>query len=589
VTGNTEINISAYSDALVLLGTAAVLIPLFRRRGVNQVLGYLAAGALLGPFGLGSFVGKFHPLYWITIADPVGVSGIAELGIVFLLFVIGLELSLPRLKRMRRMIAGLGGLQVVLSAAIITFAALAMGQGLPAAIVLGASLALSSTAIVLEILTRQNRMQTDAGRAAFAVLLAQDMAAIPILMFVSMSGVGSAAASGGTVAQGLLKALLQAAIAVGVIVFAGRHLMRPLFRLVATAHSTELFIAAVLLVVIGTGVVAHQAGLSMALGAFIAGLLLADTEFRKAIQATIDPAKGLLLGVFFFTVGMRVDFRALVREPWLLLTYVVGLIAIKAFVLTGLARLFRLPWAAAIETGLLLGPGGEFAFVVLGMAADLHLMSAQTSGMALAVVSVTMATTPALSTIAGRLERRFREHDAVHPELLVRPAGQTGHAIVVGYGRVGKVVCELLGRASVPFLAVDFDPEAVIADRRQGHEVFFGDASDRAFLRSCGVDNALGVIITMSAGKAVDGIVAHVRSMRPEVPIIARARDASHARHLYAIGASEAVPETIEASLQLSEAALLVLGVAAYPAMTAVNEARIAFQRRLHEPETPTD
>lgn len=587
--GHADINISAYSDALVLLGTAAVLIPLFRKRGVNQVLGYLAAGALLGPFGLGLFVNKFRPLYWVTIIDPAKVSGIAELGIVFLLFVIGLELSLPRLKRMRRLVAGLGGLQVVLSATAITGAALAMGQGLPAAIVLGTSLALSSTAIVLEILTRQKRMSTEVGRAAFAVLLAQDIAAIPILMFVSMSGSSGGTASGGSVAEGLLKAFLQAAIAVGVIVFAGRHLMRPLFRLVASAHSTELFIAAVLFVIIGTGVVAHQAGLSMALGAFIAGLLLADTEFRKAIQATIDPVKGLLLGVFFFTVGMRVDFRELLREPLLLLTYVCGLIAIKTVVLTGLARLFRLSWPAAFETGLLLGPGGEFAFVILGLAADLNLVSPQTSGMALAVVSVTMATTPALSYFAGRMEHRFAKKTAVAPELLIRPAGQTRHAIVVGYGRVGKVVCGLLARAGVPFLAADYDAETVIAGRRQGHEVYFGNASTREFLEACELDNALGVIITMSAGKAVDGIVAHVRSMRREVPIIARARDAGHARHLYAMGASDAVPETIEASLQLSEAALLALGVAPYPAMTAVNEARVAFQRELQQPETLED
>jgi monovalent cation:H+ antiporter-2, CPA2 family len=254
-------------------------------------------------------------------------------------------------------------------------------------------------------------------------------------------------------------------------------------------------------------------------------------------------------------------------------------------VLTGLARLFRQSWPAAFETGLLLGPGGEFAFVILGLAADLHLMSPQTSGMALAVVSVTMATTPALSLLAGRVGERFARNAAMAPELLARPAGQTGHAIVVGYGRVGKVVCGLLARAGMPFLAADYDAETVIAGRREGDEVYFGNASTREFLESCELDHALGVIITMSAGKAVDGIVAHVRAMRPEVPIIARARDAGHARHLYAIGASEAVPETIEASLQLSEAALLALGVAPFKAMAAVNEKRIAFQQELHEPE----
>ena len=577
--GNANLNITAYSDALVVLGTAAVLIPLFRRRGVNPVLGYLAAGAVLGPFGLGSFIDQFHFLYWFTIVDPANVSEIAELGIVFLLFVIGLELSPQRLTSMRRLVGGLGSLQVALSGTILTGVAMAMGQSLTAAIVLGASLSLSSTAIVLEILTKQKRMSTNLGQAAFAVLLAQDIAAIPILMFVSMSGLNA----GGSVAHELLRALLQAAVAVAIIVVSGRYLMQPLFRLVASAQSTELFIAAVLFVIVGTGVVAHEAGLSMALGAFIAGLLLAETAFRKAIEASIDPFKGLLLGAFFFTVGMRVDIRELVREPLLLLACVCGLIAIKTIVLSGLGRLFRLPWPAALEAGLLLGPGGEFAFVILGLAADMNLVSQHVSGLALAVTSVTMATTPALSNIAGRFERKLSTTDASNPELSLRPMGQAGHAIVIGYGRVGKVVCALLRKQGVSFLAADYDAEAVIAERGQGQEVYFGDASDPEFLKACGLERAIGVIITMSAIHTIDGIVAHVRAMRPDIPIIARARDADHARHLYEVGASDAVPETIEASLQLSEAALVGLGIDAALAMAAVHEKRVEFQRGLQK------
>ncbi len=573
-------NLGAYSDALVVLGTASFLIPVFRRWGVNPVLGYLAAGAMLGPYGLGSFVSRFHFFFWFTIADAASVAGIAELGIVFLLFVIGLDLSLQRLATMRLLVGGLGSLQVLVSATLISVAAWMFGLELPAAIILGAGLSLSSTAIVLELLTRQKRLATSQGHASFAVLLAQDLAAIPILMFVSLGG----ANAGGSVVEGLLKAFLQAFVAVGIIVISGHFLMRPLFRLVATARSTELFIAAVLFVIVGTGVIAHQAGMSMALGAFIAGLLLAETAYRKAIQASIEPFKGLLLGVFFFTVGMRIDFRELLREPILLAACVVGLIALKALILTGLARLFRLSWPASIETGLLLGPGGEFAFVIIGMAADMHLLSRRISGLALAVTAITMATIPLLSSAARRLTHSPVKQKAIQPELPPFPAAHAKNAIVVGYGRVGKVVCAILRQHGVPYIAADSDPLAVIADRRKGHEVYFGDASEPEFLKACGLEDATGVIITTGAREVIDGIVAHVRATRPDIPIISRARDADHARHLYKIGASDAVPETIEASLLLSEAALIDLGVAPDLAVATVREKREEFRHGLQNP-----
>lgn len=570
-------NIGAYSDALVVLGTAGVLIPVFRRWGVNPVLGYLAAGAVLGPLGLGSFVNRFHTLFWFTVVDASSVAGIAELGIVFLLFVIGLDLSLQRLASMRHLVAGLGGLQVVVSTTLITLAAMAMGKSPLTAIILGASLSLSSTAIVLEILTKQNRMSTGQGIATFAVLLAQDIAAIPILMFVSMGGSNA----GGSVLEGLLKALLQALVAVAIIVVLGRFLMRPLFHLVATARSSELFIAAVLFVIVVTGVVAHQSGMSMALGAFIAGLLLAETEYRKAIEASVDSFKGLLLGIFFFTVGMRIDIRELVRQPGFLIGCVLGLIAVKAIVLTGLGRLFRLPWPAAAETGLLLGPGGEFAFVVIGMAADMHLMSSRESGNAIAVTALTMAATPLLAYAGQRLRPAASAAKAVRHEPPPQSAAHARHAIVVGYGRVGKVVCSILRKQGVPFIATDWDPLVAVSHRRDGHEVYFGDASDPEFLKACGLESASGVIVTINAPEAADTIVALVRLARPDIPIIARARDADHARHLYRSGASEAVPETIEASLQLSEAALLGLGVAPETAGAAVHEKRLEFHHEL--------
>ncbi|MGB6938984.1 MAG: cation:proton antiporter, partial [Xanthobacteraceae bacterium] len=309
----TTINVSAYSDALVVLGTAGILVPIVSRFGISPVLAYLGAGALLGPLGLGSLIKVFPPLFWVTVGDAKDVAGIAELGIVFLLFLIGLELSLSRLLTMRRLVFGLGGLQVVVTTALLAAAADHAGLSHSEAIILGACLSLSSTAIVLELLSNQERLTSNVGRAAFSVLLAQDLAVIPILMFISLLAAGP----GGSVLQSLGRAFVQAVVALTVIVLFGRLLMRPLLRLVASTRSRELFIAAVLFVVIAAGVVASEAQLSMELGAFVAGLLLAETEYRKAVEAAIEPFKGLLLGIFFFTVGMDIDVRELLYAPGL--------------------------------------------------------------------------------------------------------------------------------------------------------------------------------------------------------------------------------------------------------------------------------
>lgn len=573
------INIDVYSDALVVLGTAGIVIPLVRRFGLSPVLGYLAAGAVLGPLGLGSLIKTFPFLYWVTVVDASNVAGIAELGVVFLLFIVGMELSYERLKTMRRLVFGLGSLQIILTAAVIGGIASLAGNSPTVSVIIGACLALSSTAIVIEVLSNQGRLATTAGRTGFAVLLAQDLAVIPILLFVSILGGGAS----GSVMTSLGLALLNATLAVAAIVAVGRLLLRPLFRLVASAGTIELFVAATLFVIIGTGVAAAMAGLSMALGAFIAGLLLAETEFRKAIETTVGPFKGLLLGVFFFTVGMSIDVRELAREPLLLVASVVGLIVIKSILLIGLVRIFRLPWSAAIETGLLLGPGGEFAFVGIGLATTLGLIGSNVSSFTLTVTSITMALIPALSLVARRLTPRFREPKALDPELTIAPSGGTGHAIVIGHGRVGQVVCSLLDRHGCPYIAVDNDAAVVPAQRRSGSEVYYGNATDPEFLKSCGAMDAKAVIVTVAAKAEIDEIVRQVRALRTDVVIVSRARDASHARHLYAIGVTDAVPETIEASLQLSEAALIGLGQATGPVIASIHEKRDEFRRELQQ------
>ena len=575
----STINLAAYSDALVVLGTAGILVPILSRLGFSPVLGYLAAGALLGPLGLGSLIQSFPLLYWFTIGDYSDVAGIAELGIVFLLFLIGLELSLPRLLTMRRLVFGVGGLQILVTTALLAGAAAYSGKTLPEAIILGASLSLSSTAIVLELLSKQERMKTTAGRASFSVLLAQDLAVIPILIFIGLLAAGPK----GTVLGSLANAFVQAVIALAVIVLFGHFLLRPLFRLVASTRSSDLFIATALFVILAAGVIANQAGLSMALGGFVAGLLLAETEYRKAVEATIEPVKGLLVGIFFFTVGMAIDVRALLREPLLLASAVAGLIGVKSLLIIGLARLFRLSWPVAVEMGLLLGAGGEFAFVSLVMAAGSNLIDRSTASFALTVTAVTMALIPVLSHLARRFASRLRAAGATPSELMTRPTGRQRHAIVVGYGRVGKVVCGLLKEHGIPYIAADSDASTVTRDRRDGHDVYYGDAADPKFLEICGLADAAGVIITIHTHHLIDDIVEHVRAMRPDVLIVTRARDADHARHLYRLGATDAVPEAIEASLQLSEAALVGLGLPTGPVIASIHEKRDEIRRGLQQ------
>lgn len=574
-----SINVPVYSDALVVLGAAGVIVPLLRRSGISPVLGYLGAGALLGPLGLGSFISQAPFLYWFTVVDEQRVADIAELGVVFLMFVIGLELSFERLMSMRRLVFGLGGLQVILSAVCLAAALLIAGQTRIVALLLGACLALSSTAIVLEVLAEQGRMKSGAGRASFSILLAQDLAVVPLLLLISILG----ADKGGSIALSIGVALAQAAAAVAIIVFLGRIIMRPVFRVVAGTRSNELMIAAILFVIIGSGFVAALEGLSMTLGAFVAGLLLAETAYRKTVEATVEPFKGLLLGVFFLTVGMKFDVRVLLAHPALLVTGVVALVTIKALIIFALAKIFRLGTASSFETALLLGPGGEFAFVGIGTATSLGLFGGEIASLAIAVTTLSMVLIPILAIAARRSISLLEARKEIPAELNTAPTRQQKHAIVIGYGRTGKVVCEMLKRNKTPCIAVDYNAATVIEDRRAGRDVYFGDATRLDFLNACGLMEAAGVIVTIDEKSVIDKIVAQVREARPDIHLVSRARDAEHARHLYAIGVTDAVPETIEASLQLSEAALIGLGVPTGHAIVSVHAYRDDLRKQLQE------
>ncbi|WP_072373643.1 cation:proton antiporter [Hyphomicrobium sp. NDB2Meth4] len=567
---------TVYREAMILLATAAVLVPIGQRFRLSPILGFLIAGAVLGPHGLGALKWALPPLQWITVSEERGLGAIAELGVVFLLFIIGLELSLKRLITMRRLVFGLGTAQVAISAVIIGGIAGLFGLKPAAAVLVGLSLALSSTAVVIEVLSRRGRLNTTTGRTSFAILLLQDLAVVPLLFLVSILGPDHQ----GSLLSGLAQAFGQAVLVIAVIGVVGTWLLRPFFRLVASADSTELFVAAALFVVVGSGLVTAAAGLSMALGAFMAGLLLSETEYHRAIEATIDPFKGLLLGVFFFSVGMSLNIPALFADPWPILLGIAGLLIIKGGVLVGLLRLFRIPWPSTIETAVLLGPGGEFAFIVIGLAMVGHIISEENGALVLAITSFSMALVPVLDHFARRLSGSLNAKD-VNPVVAVLPPQERVDAIVIGSGRVGRLVSDMLTRHNIKHIIIERDPAVVARGRTKGLPVYYGDAKNPLFLKRCGLDEAKGVVITINKASAVSEIVTTVRELRDDILIVARARDAEHARHLYKQNVTDAVPETIEASLQLSEATLVGLGVPTGPVIASIHEKRDEFREQL--------
>jgi len=567
---------TVYREAMILLATAAVLVPIGQRFRLSPILGFLIAGAVLGPHGLGALKWVLPPLQWITVSEERGLGAIAELGVVFLLFIIGLELSLKRLITMRRLVFGLGTAQVAISAVIIGGIAALFGMKAGAAVLVGLSLALSSTAVVIEVLSRRGRLSTTTGRTSFAILLLQDLAVVPLLFLVSILGPDHE----GSLLSGLAQAFGQAVLVIVVIGVVGTWLLRPFFRLVASADSTELFVAAALFVVVGSGLVTAAAGLSMALGAFMAGLLLSETEYHRAIEATIDPFKGLLLGVFFFSVGMSLNIPALIANPLPILLGIAGLLIIKGGVLVGLLRLFRIPWPSTIETAVLLGPGGEFAFIVIGLAMVGHIISEENGALVLAITSFSMALVPVLDHFARRLSGSLTAKDA-NPVVAVLPPQEHVDAIVIGSGRVGRLVSDMLTRHSIKHIIIERDPAVVARGRAKGLPVYYGDAKNPLFLKRCGLDEAKGVVITINKASAVSEIVTTVRELRDDILVVARARDAEHARHLYKQNVTDAVPETIEASLQLSEATLVGLGVPTGPVIASIHEKRDEFREQL--------
>jgi CPA2 family monovalent cation:H+ antiporter-2 len=485
---------------------------------------------------------------------------------------------------LRRLVFGLGAIQVAASAAVIAGILVVLDQPVAGAVLVGLALALSSTAVVLPVLAEQRRLGTPAGRTSFAILLFQDLAVAPILFAIAVLG----RKDGGDLGGALALALGQAAIALLVIVVAGRVALRPLFHLVARTRSPELFMAACLLVIVATALVAAGSGLSMTLGAFVAGLLLAETEYRRAIEATIDPFKGLLLGVFFVSVGMNLDPAQLVAAPGAILGLSLGLLLIKGAVVLAGGRIMGIPRSVALETALLIGPGGEFAFVLIGGAMVAGLVPEPVGGAALIVTTVTMIAIPGLAALGRRIGRRVSKESLGRARAEPVPDPQQNRVIVAGYGRVGRLVGEMLKRHAISFIALDSDPARVAEQRRLGSPVYFGDSANTEMLRRCDIATARALVVTLDNPRAVEAVVQAARAERPDLTIVARARDARHATQLYEMGVDDAVPETIEASLQLSEAVLVDVGVPMGHVIASIHERRDEFRTMLKRKEAET-
>lgn len=548
-------------EILLFLILAGVLVPTLQRLRVNQVLGFLAVGVLLGPFTAGPLAGA--PPWLAALAFPAGpgVSLLAEIGVLFLMFTVGLELTAGRLWSMRRWVFGAGSAQVVLTACVLGAALFAWGLSGAAAAILGLTLALSSTAVVMQLMRQQHMTGSALGQAVFSVLMLQDLAVAPLLILTGALAHG-AGVSGADVALQAAGAIARAALALALIWLAGRKLVHPLFRALARTRQPDTFMALILLTTFGLAALAGAAGLSMALGALVAGLLLAETEFRHEVELMVEPFRGLLMGLFFMTVGMTIDLRLVLATPWLVAGAVAALVLLKSAVAFLLLRAGGLPWGRAAEGGLMLGQGGEFAFVVIAYAIGVGVLAPAAGAMATLVVGLSLFLTPVLA----RLGRLLGDRAEPHGPGLADGAGEQApteesRVVIAGFGRVGQQLGKLLAAQDIPYVAVEADAALVARLRAGGLPVWFGNAARADLLRKLHAGAAPAIVLTMDEPGAALLAVRGIRRELPHARLFVRARDEAHARALRLAGASVVVPETLEASLQLSAFVLEAVGV----------------------------
>ncbi len=534
------------TEIVVLLTAAVLMVALFRALKLSPVLGYLFAGTLIGPYGLG------------FIKDVSVTSGFAEFGIIFLLFLIGLELSLARLRTMRKHVFGFGGMQVLLTSGLFGALYLTINNSLNTAIIIGGGLALSSTAIVLQVISEQNEKSSQVGRLSLAVLILQDLAVIPLLIFVNVLASGEASIAG---AMG--NAAIKATIGLVGIFLIGRLLLRPLFRFIASLDNTELFTATNIFVVLGLAWLTHSVGLSAALGAFMAGLLVAETEFKHQVESDILPFKGLLLGLFFMTIGMSLNVDFLIETFASIIGLTIALMASKALIIIALCRLFGFSLSSAIHAGLLLSQGGEFAFVLFALASQNGLIDANTSQTLLVMVTMSMALTPLVAQAGKRFSQKLAKVSLSKPDqIITETLDLSNHVIVCGYGRVGHTVARLLENENIPYVAADMDSYMVSRERKSGVPVYYGDSARTHVLNALGVKRARAAVITHNDTRVALQTIAAIRDSNPDLPIVARAKNIEQVQKLENAGATLAVAEMFEVSLQMGGALLKSIGVA---------------------------
>jgi CPA2 family monovalent cation:H+ antiporter-2 len=561
-----------FSDALVILGAAGIIIPAFARFRITPIIGFLLIGILVGPFGLGSLVEEFPWLYHVTITDAEAIAPYAEFGIILLLFTIGLELSFKRLWGLRKLVFGVGLAELSLSALLIAFALYLVGQNMAGSIGLGLALALSSTALVLPI----SGTTSPVGRAALAMCLFEDVAIVPIIFLL-----GALAPVAGTTGDSdLSRTLILGALTVAGMLLLGRLILPRMFAQAARTKNPELFLSASLLVVITASLATASVGLSPIVGALLAGLVIAETEYRGEVEILIEPFKGLALGIFLITVGMSVDLRVVIAYWQELALAVIGVLIVKSVVTGVLLRVAGARRGTAAEVGVLMASPGESTLIVLAAAVQAQLIQASTAQFWQIVTAIGLTITPLLAKLGHTMARHLemRASDAA-------PIDQSDIAndrtVIFGYGRVGEIIADMLKEHGQPFVAVESNVDVVMAARRAGVPIVFGDVARSELLDRMRLGHARALILTMDDPVLAVQIVRRVHGWVPDLTIIARARDTDHAAELYRAGATLAVPEALESSLQLSEALLVDLGIAMGHVIASIHEKRDEMRRRI--------
>lgn len=555
-----------FRDIAVVIVAAGLVIPAFSALRISPVIGFIVVGILVGPFGLGAFTEALPFLKPLTISNAEALFPLAEMGVALLLFALGLELSSDRIRTMRRIVFGLGSAQMLLCAAVITAILAVFDLGIGTTIALALCLSLSSTAVGLQLLSSSGKLGTQAGRTAFGILLFQDIAIAPILL----------AFSAGVAAGGFASSLAVSALALGAIILGSRLLLPPLLLQAARTRRPELFLAAALVILIASGSIAYAAGLSPAIGTLTAGIMLAETEYRRQIEAAITPFQGLLLGVFLIWVGMRLDLPAAAAQPLLVIGGVVAVCTIKGGVIYAIMRRARRSRGVASHVALLLAGPSETSLIVFGAATTLGIITGPPAGIALLVIGFSLSIVPLLGLIGQRVEEHFgtdtpEGHNAPDERADARREGRT---VIIGFGRVGRLVASMLEAHDQPYLAVDSDPDTVIRLGKAGKNVIYGDARRPELLDGLHLESARAVVLTIDAVQTLDTLVRLIRERHPTLCVVVRARDAAHASALYRSGATDAVPETVESSLQLAEAVLVDLGVPMGPVIASIHEKR---------------